>query len=193
VLYLDTTQLPAHLTGAAVAQPGWCDPVPRHRIHQLHRVLAQPGEQLHAQSRLELITERLGQQLRHHVTEGPAAGVPRLARRPRELLAAHLVTGLTLEQAARRLQAHPTHLVRASTRAHGLPPHRYLTGGAGGWTWRDGCCWPATGLGGHRGGGLLRPVAPEPTLQPDARHHAGPLRPLRRPPGRHAGRTAPRA
>ena len=26
------------------------------------------------------------------------------------------------------LHAHPTHLVRAFTKAHGLPPHRYLTG-----------------------------------------------------------------
>jgi AraC-like DNA-binding protein len=128
VLYLDTAQLPAHLTGAAVDQPGWSDPVLRHRIHQLHRVLAVPGEQLHAQSRLALITERLGQRLSNQATEGAVAGDPRLARRLRELLDAHVVAGVSLEQAARRLHAHPTHLVRAFTQAHGLPPHRYLTG-----------------------------------------------------------------
>ncbi|WP_028927581.1 helix-turn-helix transcriptional regulator [Pseudonocardia acaciae] len=128
VLYLDSEQLPLDLIGAAVDRPGWSDPVLRHRIHQLHRALAQPGEELAAQSRLSLIRERLDQQLRRAVTGPAAVRDPGLAERLRDLLDAHVVDGLTLDAAAELLHAHPTHLVRAFTRRFGLPPHRYLTG-----------------------------------------------------------------
>ncbi|GAA5158583.1 AraC family transcriptional regulator [Pseudonocardia eucalypti] len=130
VLYLDTPLLGERLIGPAVDAPGWADPVLRHRIDQLHRVLAQPGEELHAASRLAFVAERLRQHLR------PGTGVPRpdrkhanhLADRLRQLLDANVTGGVTLDRAAELLHAHPTHLVRAFTRAHGLPPHRYLTG-----------------------------------------------------------------
>lgn len=46
----------------------------------------------------------------------------------RELLDAHVIDGLTLTEAARVLHARPVHLVRAFTGAHGIAPHRYLTG-----------------------------------------------------------------
>ena len=46
----------------------------------------------------------------------------------RDLLDAHVTSGLTLEAAAARLGVHPTHLVRAFTAAFGLPPHAYLVG-----------------------------------------------------------------
>jgi AraC-like DNA-binding protein len=128
VLYLEPGQLPAGLIGAAVDRPGWSDPVLRRRIHQLHGALAQPGEELAAQSRLALIRERLDQWLRRRVGPPPAALDPDLADRLRELLDAHVVDGLTLDAAAELLHAHPTHLVRAFTGRHGLPPHRYLTG-----------------------------------------------------------------
>ncbi|MGY2081330.1 helix-turn-helix domain-containing protein [Modestobacter sp. SYSU DS0657] len=36
--------------------------------------------------------------------------------------------GLSLDATAAEFGVHPTHLVRAFTRRHGLPPHRYLTG-----------------------------------------------------------------
>jgi AraC-like DNA-binding protein len=52
----------------------------------------------------------------------------RLARDLRDLIDAHIVTGITLDQAARTLHAHPTHLVRAFTATYGLPPRLYLTG-----------------------------------------------------------------
>jgi AraC-like DNA-binding protein len=128
VLYLEPEQLPPGLIGAAVDRPGWSDPVLRYRIHQLHRALAQPGEELAAQSRLAFVRERLVQHLRRRVVTPPAARDPVLADRLRELLDAHVVDGLTLDDAAARLHAHPTHLIRAFTRRHGLPPHRYLTG-----------------------------------------------------------------
>ena len=37
-------------------------------------------------------------------------------------------SALTLQEAAQIVQAHPTHLVRAFTKAYGMPPHLYLTG-----------------------------------------------------------------
>ncbi|MDT7629912.1 MAG: hypothetical protein QOI50_1842 [Pseudonocardiales bacterium] len=128
VLYLDTDLLGAELIGAAVDRPGWADPALRLRIHQLHDALAQPGELLAAQSRLALIQERLRQQLLGRVAVPPVARDPGLADLLRDLLDAHVVDGVTLDEAARRLHAHPTHLVRAFTHRHGMPPHRYLTG-----------------------------------------------------------------
>lgn len=128
VLYLDADLLGIELVGAAVDHPGWADPALRLRIHQLHRALAAPGESLEAQSRLALVAERLRNHLRGR-EEVPA--VPRdsgLADRLRDLLDARVTEGLTLDEAATVLHAHPTHLVRAFTRRHGLPPHRYLTG-----------------------------------------------------------------
>ncbi|MBO0851056.1 MAG: AraC family transcriptional regulator, partial [Pseudonocardia sp.] len=128
VLYLELEQLPPALIGAAVDRPGWSDPVLRRRIHQLHGALAQPGEELAAQSRLTLIRERLDQCLRRDVAPPRSVRDPGLADRLRDLLDAHIVDGLTLGAAAEQLHAHPTHLVRAFTQRHGLPPHRYLTG-----------------------------------------------------------------
>ena len=44
----------------------------------------------------------------------------------RDLLDSRVVPGVTLDEAASLLHAHPTHLVRAFTHRFGLPPHRYL-------------------------------------------------------------------
>lgn len=127
VLYVDTSVLGAELAGAAVDQPTLTDPALRHRLHQLHLVLAQPGEELEAESRLALVRERLRFHLRQRAEERQAP-VPRLAGDLRDLLDEHTVDGLTLRTAAQALHAHPTHLVRSFTRAFGLPPHLYLTG-----------------------------------------------------------------
>ena len=129
VLYLDTDMLGEELIGRAVDRPGWTDPVLRRRIHELHLVLARPGEGLQAQSRLALIRERLGQQLRGLVPDQPPPHRdPGLADRLRQLLDQRVTTGLSLDEAATLLHSHPAHLVRAFTKAHGVPPHRYLTG-----------------------------------------------------------------
>jgi AraC-like DNA-binding protein len=128
VLYLDTELLGEDLIGAAVDRPGWSDPTLRLRIHQLHQALAEPGERLAAQSRLTLIRERLRQQLSGRLAAPPITRDPKLADQLRELFDADLVTGVTLDEAAAVLHAHPAHLVRAFTARHGLPPHRYLTG-----------------------------------------------------------------
>ncbi|HEX5117529.1 MAG TPA: AraC family transcriptional regulator [Pseudonocardiaceae bacterium] len=125
VLYLDESVLDAGLVGAAVDHPGLRDAALRRRIHQLHGTLADPGDELEAQSRLSLIVDRL----RRHLGGGAVrpAG-PTVARRLRELLDERVSDGLNLTEAAGLLQVHPTHLVRAFTAEFGIAPHQYLTG-----------------------------------------------------------------
>lgn len=53
---------------------------------------------------------------------------PRTAGGLRDLLDAHLVPGLSLDDAAARLHVDPTHLVKSFSAEFGLPPHRYLIG-----------------------------------------------------------------
>ena len=128
VVYLDTAVLGLDLVGAAVDRPAFPDPVLRRRVHQLHGALLRPGEELLAESRLALIRDRLGQHLRRQVSAPAPVRDRGLAGRLRDLFDARVASGLTLEEAARVLGAHPSHLVRAFTRELGMPPHRYLTG-----------------------------------------------------------------
>ncbi|MEU6622636.1 AraC family transcriptional regulator [Streptomyces litmocidini] len=127
VLYLDSTQLDESLIGPAVDAPDLVDPLLRRRVGQLHTALAEPGDELEAQSRLALIGERLRGHLRPRlVTRAPGAD-PGVARGLRELLDARLVEGVTLDEASGLLHAHPAHLVRAFSGAFGIAPHQYLT------------------------------------------------------------------
>jgi AraC-like DNA-binding protein len=129
VLYLAPDRLGGdHLIGAAVDQPEYVDPILRHRIHQLHRVLRDGQEDLEAQSRLTLIEERLSQHLRRTVVAPPDRSDSGVAAQLRELLDSKVTDGITLEDAAKVVHAHPAHLVRAFSREYGMPPHRYLTG-----------------------------------------------------------------
>ncbi|POX52712.1 AraC family transcriptional regulator [Streptomyces sp. Ru71] len=129
VLYLDFSRLGEELIGSAADSPDLRDPLLRRRVGQVHAALARPGEELEAESRLTLVAERL----RDHLRPRPAAGAgtrrpdPALARRLRELLDARVPEGITLEEAARVVQAHPAHLVRAFSGAYGIAPHQYLT------------------------------------------------------------------
>ncbi|WP_166352309.1 helix-turn-helix domain-containing protein [Phytoactinopolyspora limicola] len=127
VLYLDSSVLDDDLIGPAVDDPSITDALLRRRIHQLHQALAHPGEVLEADSRLALVADRLERHLRR---QRPAAEPPRpgLAEDLRELLDTHIGSGLSLRQAAERLHAHPTHLVRTFSARFGLPPHVYLIG-----------------------------------------------------------------
>lgn len=128
VLYLDTSVLDPELTGAAVDNPTLPDRQLRHRIHQLHQALGQSGDTFEADSRLAFILERLALHLRRRPPATAHTPAPGLAQRLRDLLDARITEGISLHEAAALLHAHPTHLVRAFTHAHGLPPHQYLTG-----------------------------------------------------------------
>ncbi|MET8802699.1 AraC family transcriptional regulator [Streptomyces sp. NPDC004546] len=125
VVYLDSSRLGEDLIGRAVDTPDLRDPVLRRHVGRLHSALARPGDELEAESRLTLVGERLRGLLRR--TDAPAYRPdPVLARALRELLDARVVEGLSLEEAARLLHAHPAHLVRAFSGAYGIAPHQYL-------------------------------------------------------------------
>ncbi|MEV0525603.1 AraC family transcriptional regulator [Streptomyces sp. NPDC050439] len=127
VLYLDMTQLDAGLIGAAVDGPDLVDPVLRTRVGQLHTALACRGDELEAESRLTLISERLRGHLRPRATtETPGDTGRGVARNLRDLLDERLLDGVTLDEAARLVHAHPTHLVRAFSGAYGIAPHQYV-------------------------------------------------------------------
>jgi AraC-like DNA-binding protein len=126
VVYLDGTHLGDDLIGPAVDGPDLRDPVLRRRVGQLHSALVRPGEELEAESRLTLIGDRLKSLLRPRLHTDLARRDPALARRLRELLDERVVEGLSLEEAAGLLQAHPAHLVRAFSTAYGIAPHQYL-------------------------------------------------------------------
>ncbi|AHH98161.1 hypothetical protein KALB_4799 [Kutzneria albida DSM 43870] len=128
VLYLDRAVLDERLIGAAVNVPALHDPTLRLRVRQLHDALGPRTEDLEAQSRFALVTERLDQHLRHAVRAPRAVRDPSLARRLRDLLDARVPDGLSLAEASAELGAHQTHLVRAFSREYGMPPHLYLTG-----------------------------------------------------------------
>jgi AraC-like DNA-binding protein len=127
VLYLDSSLLGDDLIGPAVDHPGLRDGLLRHRVAQLHTALGRPGDELEAASRLALVGERLRTRLQPRLAADAVRPDPVLARRLRELLDTRVAEGLALEEAARLLQAHPAHLVRAFSGAYGIAPHRYLT------------------------------------------------------------------
>jgi AraC-like DNA-binding protein len=129
VLYLDDSVLGPDLIGRSVDRPTLVDGTLRRGIERLHEAPAGPGEELAGAERLALVGDRL----RRHLTGTPPdapSPAPRaeVADRLRQLLDARVVPGITLQEAADEIGAHPTHLVRSFTHAYGLPPHRYLTG-----------------------------------------------------------------
>ncbi|UUN27887.1 AraC family transcriptional regulator [Streptomyces sp. FIT100] len=126
VLYLDLTQLDETFIGPAVDGPDLVDPGLRRRVGQLHTSLTHRGDELEAESRLALIRERLRGHLRPRLVARPPRADGGVAHSLRELLDERLVQGLTLDEAARLVHAHPTHLVRAFSAAFGIAPHQYL-------------------------------------------------------------------
>ncbi|MEU1599051.1 AraC family transcriptional regulator [Streptomyces sp. NPDC005708] len=128
VLYLSTTQLDESYIGPAVDGPDLTNPVLRRRIGQLHTALARRGDELEAESRLALISQRLREHLRPR-TAVIGGTVPHrgIAHDLRDLLDERFLEGTTLEEAARSLHAHPAHLVRAFSAAFGIAPHQYMT------------------------------------------------------------------
>ncbi|MGW8884347.1 AraC family transcriptional regulator [Streptomyces sp. NPDC055749] len=127
VLYLDLTQLDESYIGPAVDGPDLVDSLLRQRVGQPHSALADRGDELEAQSRLALIRERLHTHLRPRLVTDVRVPPRGVAHSLRELLDERLLQGVTLDEAAKLLHAHPTHLVRAFSGAFGIAPHQYLT------------------------------------------------------------------
>ncbi|MFI0812650.1 AraC family transcriptional regulator [Streptomyces echinatus] len=126
VVYLDGSLLGDELIGPAVDTPDLRDPVLRLRVGKLHSALALAGDELEAESRLTLVAERLRGHLRRRTEAPHRFRDPVVARELRELLDARVVEGVSLEEAAGLLGAHPAHLVRAFSGAYGIAPHQYL-------------------------------------------------------------------
>ncbi|WSQ62618.1 AraC family transcriptional regulator [Streptomyces sp. NBC_01217] len=126
VLYLDMTQLDESFIGAAVDNPDLAEPVLRRRVGQLHTALANPGDEFEAESRLAFISERLREHLRPGPPSGSAGPDRGIAQSLRDLLDERLLEGIALDEAARLVHAHPTHLVRAFSGAFGIAPHQYM-------------------------------------------------------------------
>ena len=128
VLYLDSSQLTEDLVGLAVDSPTLNDPRLRLRVHQLHQVLKRPEDELEAESRLALLSERLQDHLHRRIVPRAPAQDPGLAHQLRDLLDAKFVEGVGLQDASATLHAHPAHLVRVFSHTFGMGPHQYLTG-----------------------------------------------------------------
>ncbi len=127
VLYLDMTQLDESFIGPAVDGPDLADSVLRRHIGQLHTALANAGDELEAESRLALITQRLREHLRPQPGTASTPPVRGVAQDLRDFLDERLLEGTTLAEAARLLHAHPTHLVRTFSATFGIAPHQYVT------------------------------------------------------------------
>ncbi|WP_232013845.1 helix-turn-helix transcriptional regulator [Glycomyces terrestris] len=125
VLYLDSTLLDDGLIGRAVDGPEIPDPLLRKQVHRLHESL-RPGDELEAESRVELVADRLRRHLRRREPAAAPVRDRRLALAMRDLLDRRIESGLGLREAAAELHAHPAHLVRAFSREFGIAPHQYL-------------------------------------------------------------------
>jgi len=127
VLYLDMTQLDESFIGPTVDGPDLADPLLRRHVGQLHKALANRGDEFEAESRLALISERLREQLRPRPAFGSTEPDRGIAQSLRGLLDERLLEGIALAEAARLLHTHPTHLVRTFSGAFGIAPHQYMT------------------------------------------------------------------
>jgi AraC-like DNA-binding protein len=127
VVYLDLSTVPTSLIGQAVDQPVLSDPLLRQRIHQLHRVLGQQGEEFEAENRLAFIAERLGRHLSRRGGHDAPRATAGAADELRGMIDARFREPVTLREASDAIHAHPAHLVRAFSRQFGISPHRYVT------------------------------------------------------------------
>lgn len=126
VVYLDRNLIDPRLIGAAVDTPDVADLLLRDRLDRLHQALARRGDELEAASRLAFIVERLGARLWPLRTVHAPPADRGIARALRELLDARVLTGVSLEEAARTVHAHPAHLVRSFSAEFGIAPHQYM-------------------------------------------------------------------
>jgi AraC-like DNA-binding protein len=128
VIYLDTEVIDSRWVGQAVDRPTYDDQPLRTAVGLLDGSLRRPGDELEAESRLALVSERLRRHLARQdprPAPGPSRSVARLVR---ERLDADIDAQVRLSTLAAHAGVTTTHAVRAFTREYGLPPHRYLVG-----------------------------------------------------------------
>jgi AraC-like DNA-binding protein len=127
-LYLDATFLPPDLTGRAVDRTNLDDVPLRRTISAIHDGLLRGDHPMHAEERLALVADRIGEHLR-----AGAPAEPRLPRRGRadqlrDLLDLHATEPYLLRDAATELGASVSSLVRGFRERFDLSPHAYLVG-----------------------------------------------------------------
>lgn len=127
VLYLDSGVLDDDLVGRAVDAPLVLDDALRSRFVGLDRALT-GREDVASESLLALVAEGLTWHLSGRPTPLREPAAASSARRARDLLDADPARSIRLADVAAELGVTVPHLVRAFTREHGLPPHRYLVG-----------------------------------------------------------------
>jgi AraC-like DNA-binding protein len=124
VIYLENAHLSGRLIGRAVDGPAFPDRPLRQMISALHGALREPFPSLRAESLLALLTDgvraHLGERVRFARDQTAAVLL-------RDLLEAHILDGISLQEAGRILHFNPSHLVRAFSREFGMSPHQYLT------------------------------------------------------------------
>src|ERR1044072_3011105 len=123
VIYLDMTQLAPGLIGPAVDGPDLTDPLLRRRVGQLHAALATPGDELEAESRLALISQRLREHLRPRTTAPWTAPHPGIAQNLRDLLDERFRQAPPPEAGA----PPPPHPAPPSSRAYATAPPQSVT------------------------------------------------------------------
>ncbi|MGJ9411466.1 AraC family transcriptional regulator [Aeromicrobium sp. CF4.19] len=127
VVYLDERWLPLDLVARVERDPLVRTQGVRRAVADLHDALGCAGDELESESRLALVAEAIGDQLRRRDRVEHRAA-PRVARLVRDRLDAALDRPPTLSDLAAELEVHPTHVVRAFAREFGVPPHQYVLG-----------------------------------------------------------------
>ncbi len=127
VLYLARDWLNASAADAAASDPLLRDPRALALVVGIHDSLTHPAEVVAAEWGVLALREAAGAQYGAASRTRATRDAP-LARRLRRLLDERLTETFTIEEAARLLDAHPSHLVRVFSQTYGIAPHRYVTG-----------------------------------------------------------------
>lgn len=123
VLYLETGWLPPAMAGLAATRPTITATTALTAARQVHAALEEPGDLMAAEHWLLTVRDHL---LTHLGSPEPTPPDAPLARRLRALLDDRLTEPTTIAAAAEELSTHPSHLVRAFSRAYGIAPHQYV-------------------------------------------------------------------
>jgi AraC-like DNA-binding protein len=127
VVYLEESVLGNRLIGAAVDTPLISDDALREQVSRLDRALT-AGDDLEAESRLALVTERLTW---HLTGRRPAESLPpaaEIAQHARDIIDGDPVGTISVAGIAQKLGVSTAHLVRSFHRSYGIPPHQYAIG-----------------------------------------------------------------
>ncbi|MGA8788100.1 MAG: AraC family transcriptional regulator, partial [Paenarthrobacter sp.] len=101
------------------------DPQTVATVTDIHTALTSPADAMEAESGVLALRESV--RIHLGTPSAPVRDAP-LARQLREMLDDRLFESFTIAEAAQLLGAHPSHLVRAFSKAYGIAPYRYVTG-----------------------------------------------------------------